>query len=223
MTLLAPPAGAACIAMGVDVVLEKGHGTPELQLRWPLRLNASRARPPAASETQLTLSGDWPRVVFEDVDNPAAGAPVRFFRDGVDGPTTAILFKPPRVRELHVLGNLTYGGRDLLSLCPAVATSAGASVGSAGEGSAWSGALGGAAHARRFSPHADAALQFAISPGVGDGALQGAEIVWEDSADDGERVALVTGADGILHLFANKLVVNGVGCEGPMEGPGAGM
>ena len=199
--------------MGVDVVLEKGHGTPELKLRWPLHLNASRARLPAAPEIQLTLSGDWPRVVFEDVDNPSGGAPIGFFLDGADGPTTAILFKPPRVRELHVLGNLTYGGRDLLSLCPTGATSAGSSSGSAGAGSTWSRALGGAAHPRRFSPHADVALQFASDPEGGGGALQGGGIVWEDSADDGERVALVAGADGVLQLFANKLVVNGVGCD----------
>ena len=203
--------------MGVDVVLEKEHGTPELKLRWPLRLNASRARLPAAPEIQLTLSGDWPRVVFEDVDNPGGGAPIGFFHDGADGPTTAILFKPPRVRELHVLGNLTYGGRDLLSLCPTVATSTGAAVGSAAEGRTWFGALGEAAHARRFSPHADVALQFATSPEAGGGALQGGGIVWEDSVDDGERVTLVAGADGVLHLFANKLVVNGVGCEAPAQ------
>ena len=66
-------------------------------------------------------------------------------------------------------------------------------------------------------------MQFATSPEAGGGALQGGGIVWEDSVDDGERVTLVAGADGVLHLlislFANKLVVNGVGCEHGCEAP----
>ena len=209
LTLQAAPGGASCIAAGLDVMLEKAFGSPELQLRAPLRLNASRAWSAARedAEVTLTLSGEFPRILFEDDAVAASSSGALAAR--MEGATTALLFKPPRARELHVIGNLTLGGKELMSLCPVDAAPAAAA-------SAWSGALGnGVTYPRRVSQHADVALQLAArAEGAGGGPHGG--FIWQDSeADDDSRVALLHGADGSLHLFANKLVVNGAGCEAP--------
>jgi hypothetical protein len=95
--------GAACLAIGGLVFLEKAYEQSSLQSRLRIRLSSMSVDAPPLPSAQLLLSGAHPRLVFH---GHASSAPVT-------------LHKPPNVRELHVHGRLTVNSLEIQSLCPA--------------------------------------------------------------------------------------------------------